>query len=101
MGAEMEAGIMDIFARRGVTACVARQGSAFSFYLMEKPPADLHDIVTGHDFARDIALRRALIRKGVFFVPIATKQCSLSAAHSDADVRFTLDAFESAVAEVW
>jgi glutamate-1-semialdehyde 2,1-aminomutase len=101
MGAEMEAGIMDIFARRGITACVARQGSAFSFYLMEKPPADLHDIIEGHDFSRDVALRRALIQRGVFFVPIATKQCSLSAAHSEADVRFTLDAFESAVAAVW
>ncbi|HWU55707.1 MAG TPA: aminotransferase class III-fold pyridoxal phosphate-dependent enzyme [Rhizomicrobium sp.] len=101
MGAEMERGIMDIFARRGIAACVARQGSAFSFYLMEKPPADLHDIIEGHDFARDVALRRALIQRGVFFVPIATKQCSLSAAHSDADVRFTLDAFESAVAAVW
>ncbi len=101
MGAATEAGIMDIFARRGITACVARQGSAFSFYLMEKPPADLHDIIQGHDFARDLALRRALIQRGVFFVPIATKQCSLSAAHSDADVDFTLEQFESAVAAVW
>jgi glutamate-1-semialdehyde 2,1-aminomutase len=101
MGASMEAGIMRIFARRGITACVARQGSAFSFYLMEKPPADLHDIIQGHDFARDVALRRALIARGVFFVPIATKQCSLSAAHSDGDVQFTLEQFESAVAAVW
>ena len=101
MGAAMEAGIMDIFARRGITACVARQGSAFSFYLMEKPPADLHDIIQGHDFARDVALRRALIARGVFFVPIATKQCSLSAAHSDSDIAFTLEQFESAVAELW
>ena len=101
MGAAMEAGIMDIFGRRGITACVARQGSAFSFYLMEKPPSDLHDIIQGHDFARDLALRRALIQRGVFFVPIATKQCSLSAAHSDADVNFTLEQFESAVAAVF
>jgi glutamate-1-semialdehyde 2,1-aminomutase len=101
MGAAMEAGILDIFARRGITACVARQGSAFSFYLMEKPPSDLHDIIEGHDFARDVALRRALIQRGVFFVPIATKQCSLSAAHSDSDIAFTLDALESAVAAVW
>jgi len=101
MGAAIEAGILDIFARRGITACVARQGSAFSFYLMEKPPADLHDIIEGHDFARDVALRRALIQRGVFFVPIATKQCSLSAAHSDSDIAFTLDAFESAVAATW
>ena len=101
LGAQMEAGIMDIFGRRGITACVARQGSAFSFYLMEKPPADLHDIIEGHDFNRDVALRRALIQRGVFFVPIATKQCSLSAAHTEADVTFTLEQFESAVATVF
>ena len=101
MGAAMEAGIAGIFARRGVTACVARQGSAFSFYMMAKPPRDLHDIIEGHDFARDVALRRALIQRGVFFVPIATKQCSLSAAHSDADVEFTLEQFESAVKAIW
>jgi glutamate-1-semialdehyde 2,1-aminomutase len=101
LGAAIETGIMDIFTRRGITACVARQGSAFSFYLMEKPPADLHDIIAGHDFNRDVALRRALIQRGVFFVPIATKQCSLSAAHSETDVAFTLEQFESAVAAVW
>jgi glutamate-1-semialdehyde 2,1-aminomutase len=101
LGAEIETGIMDIFARRGITACVARQGSAFSFYLMEKPPADLHDIIQGHDFNRDVALRRALIQRGVFLVPIATKQCSLSAAHTIDDVAFTLEQFESAVAAVW
>jgi len=34
-------------------------------------------------------------------VPIATKQCSLSAAHSEADVARTQEQFESAVAAVW
>jgi glutamate-1-semialdehyde 2,1-aminomutase len=101
MGAALEAGILDIFVRRGVTACVARQGSAFSYYLMPEPPADLHDIIQNHDFARDVALRRALIQRGVFFVPIATKQSSLSAAHTDADLAFTLEQFESAVASVF
>jgi glutamate-1-semialdehyde 2,1-aminomutase len=101
MGAAMEAGITSIFAKRGIAACVARQGSAFSFYMMSKPPRDLHDIIEGHDFVRDVALRRALIQRGVFFVPIATKQCSLSAAHSDADVQFTLEQFESAVKAIW
>ncbi|HEX4270579.1 MAG TPA: aminotransferase class III-fold pyridoxal phosphate-dependent enzyme [Rhizomicrobium sp.] len=101
LGARIETGIMDIFAKAGITACVTRQGSAFSFYLMEKFPTDLHDIVEGHDFARDVALRRALIQRGVFFVPIATKQCSLSAAHTSADVAFTLEQFESAVAAIW
>ena len=101
MGGWLETGITDIFARRGIAACVARQGSAFSFYLMAKPPKDLHDIIAGHDFTRDVALRRALIQRGVFFVPIATKQCSLSAAHSEEDVHFTLEQFESAVKTIW
>jgi glutamate-1-semialdehyde 2,1-aminomutase len=97
MGAAMEKGILDIFRRAGVNACVARQGSAFSFYLMEKQPRDLHDIVEGHDFARDVALRRGLVERGVFFVPIATKQCSLSAAHTMDDVAFTLEQFEASL----
>lgn len=101
LGSWMEAGIADIFAKRGIAACVARQGSAFAYYLMPKPPADLHDIINNHDFARDVALRRALIARGVFFVPIATKQCSLSVAHGEADVQFTLEQFESAVASIW
>jgi glutamate-1-semialdehyde 2,1-aminomutase len=97
MGAAMEKGILDIFRRAGVNACITRQGSAFSFYLMEKQPRDLHDIVEGHDFARDVALRRGLVERGVFFVPIATKQCSLSAAHTMDDVAFTLEQFEAAL----
>jgi len=101
MGSWMEAGITDIFAGRGIPACVARQGSAFSFYLMPEAPRDLHDIIERHDFARDVALRRALIQRGVFFVPIATKQCSISAAHSESDIQFTLEQFESAVASIW
>ena len=101
LGAQIETGIMDIFRPPRHHRLRGAPGSAFSFYLMEKPPADLHDIIAGHDFNRDVALRRALIQRGVFFVPIATKQCSLSAAHTVADVAFTLEQFESAVAAVW
>jgi len=100
IGAQMEAGMLEIFARHGIEACIARQGSAFSFYLMKEPPVDLHDIIKGHDFAKDVGLRRALIQRGVFFVPIATKQCSLSAAHTKDDVEFSLKQLESAVAAV-
>jgi glutamate-1-semialdehyde 2,1-aminomutase len=101
LGAEMERGLRTIFAARGVTAAIARQGSAFSYYLMPHAPADFHDILENHDFERDVALRRALIDRGVFLVPIATKQCSISAAHTMEDIRFTLDQFEDAVASVW
>lgn len=97
-GARLEAGMLDTFSKHGINACVARQGSAFSFYFTPRAPRDLHDIIEHHDFQRDVALRRALIERGVFFIPIATKQCSISAAHTEADIDFTLEQFEGAVA---
>ncbi len=97
LGRKLETGMLEIFAANRITACVTRQGSAFSFYFTKAAPRDLHDIIEGHDFARDLQLRRALIEQGVFFIPIATKQCSLSAAHSDDDIAFTLDRFRHAV----
>lgn len=101
MGQRLETGMRDIFARHDVTASVARQGSALSYYLMPHKPIDFHDILTHHDFKRDVQLRRALIKLGVFFVPIATKQCSISFAHTAADIDLTLDKMEEAVSTVW
>jgi glutamate-1-semialdehyde 2,1-aminomutase len=101
LGRQMETGLLRIFAAHGVTASIARQGSAFSYYLMPRVPVDFHDIMDHHDFERDLRLRRALIELGVFFVPIATKQCSISAAHTVDDIDFTLGQFERAVSAVW
>lgn len=101
LGQQMEEGLEAIFAAHGVTASIARQGSAFSYYLMPQVPVDFHDILEHHDFERDVSLRRELIDLGVFLVPIATKQCSISAAHTAEDIRFTLAQFERAVARVW
>jgi len=101
LGREMERGMRQIFAAHGVTASIARQGSAFSYYLMPTLPTDFHDIMECHDFDRDVRLRRALNKLGVFFVPIATKQCSISAAHTMDDIKFTLEQFERAVSAVW
>jgi glutamate-1-semialdehyde 2,1-aminomutase len=101
LGRQMEEGLKAIFAAHRVTASIARQGSAFSYYLMPRAPVDFHDIIEHHDFERDVSLRRALIDLGVFLVPIATKQCSISAAHTAEDVRFTLEQFDRAVSTVW
>jgi glutamate-1-semialdehyde 2,1-aminomutase len=100
LGRRMEEGILASFARHGVEGCVARQGSAFAFYFMPEPPDDLHDIIERHDFERDLALRRALIGRGIFFIPIATKQCSISAAHTEADIDETLAAFDAALGQL-
>jgi glutamate-1-semialdehyde 2,1-aminomutase len=97
LGARMQRGLESSLASHGVKGTVVRQGSAFSLYFMEKPPQDFHDILENHDFNRDVALRRALISLGVYVVPVATKQWSISCAHTEADVDFTLDQFDKAL----
>jgi glutamate-1-semialdehyde 2,1-aminomutase len=101
LGRQLESGLHDLFAAHRVTASITRQGSALSYYLMAHPPRDFHDILENHDFVRDVEFRRALIARGVFFVPIATKQCSISAAHTAEDIRATLDAAAQAMSAVW
>jgi glutamate-1-semialdehyde 2,1-aminomutase len=100
LGSKLQAGMERAFARHGVTGCVAREGSALSFYLMPEAPADLHDIIERHDFESDVKLRRALIDSGVFVVPIATKQWSISAAHTEEDIESTIERFDRAVATI-
>jgi glutamate-1-semialdehyde 2,1-aminomutase len=62
-----------------------------------KAAADLHDIIQNHDFAGTWPAPRPDPARGLFRAH-RHKQCSLSAAHSDADVAFTLEQLESAVA---
>jgi hypothetical protein len=45
----------------------------------------------------DLAYRRALLERGVFHFPLACKQGSISAAHTDEDLAFTLDVTRQAL----
>lgn len=90
MGARMQAGIESALKASGVTAHVARQGSAFCIYFMNHLPIDWHDVATHHDFAFDARFRRSLIDNGVYFFPLPVKQSSISAAHSEKHIDFAL-----------
>ncbi|HEY6483348.1 MAG TPA: aminotransferase class III-fold pyridoxal phosphate-dependent enzyme [Steroidobacteraceae bacterium] len=100
LGRHMESGILEILSRHHLVGCVSRQGSAFAIYFMEEPPRDLHDIIQHHDFDKDLLVRRELIAEGIFFIPVAAKQCSLSAAHTRADVDFTLEKLDAVMQRV-
>jgi glutamate-1-semialdehyde 2,1-aminomutase len=96
LGARMERGLVDLIGRHGLEAVVARQGSAFCLYFMDHLPVDWHDLAEHHDFARDERVRQEMIQRGVFAFPLATKQWSLSAAHTAEDVDVTLKALDAA-----
>ena len=97
LGSQIQAGIEALLGARGVEGMVARLGSAFTTYFMDHEPRDWHDLAAHHDFQRDVAMRRALIDAGVYFFPVATKQCSISAAHSSEDIALTLEALDKAL----
>jgi glutamate-1-semialdehyde 2,1-aminomutase len=90
-GARLQNGLQDLFAQRGITATVVRQGSAFCAYFMDHAPRDWHDIAENHDTAFDTAYRRALIERGIYYFPLPTKQGSVSAMHCEADIERTLE----------
>ena len=71
---------------------LSRIGSAFCLYFMDHVPFDWHDLAVRHNFALDTAFRTQLIESGIYFFPAATKQCSISAAHTRADIDQTVDA---------
>ena len=92
LGRKMETGLTAIFTESGTQAIVVRQGSAFCVYFgMESPPKDWHDIAEKHDMDLDTCYRRALIDQGIYHFPLATKQGSISLAHTDEDIAETLE----------
>ncbi|MCX6625482.1 MAG: aspartate aminotransferase family protein [Acidobacteria bacterium] len=95
LGASLQASIEASLASLGIPGTVARQGSAFCVYFMDHAPVDWHDIAENHPFDADVAMRLELIRRGVYFFPLATKQASISAAHSEEDIEFTAGAIQA------
>lgn len=94
----LEEGQTRLFHDCGVTATISRLGSAHCVYLMEKLPSNWWELVNGHDFKFDAQYRRALIENGVYYFPVATKQGSISFAHTEDDIDATLDAMKAALA---
>jgi glutamate-1-semialdehyde 2,1-aminomutase len=66
-------------------------------YFMDHLPVDWHDLAANHDFEFDSTFRKNLVERGIYVFPLATKQCSLSAAHSQADVDQTLQSIEESI----
>lgn len=91
LGALIQEGLEGVIHRLGLRAVVARQGSAFCLYFMDHSPKDWHDLASYHSFAQDERLRRELIERGIYCFPLATKQCSISFAHTREDIETTLN----------
>lgn len=100
LGQRFEDGFAEVAKGSGTRLTLVRQGSAFCIYFMDHAPVDWHDIATNHDFGSDVRMRRAMIEHGVFFFPVGTKQCSISAAHTEQMIDETLSCLTQALSQV-
>ncbi len=91
----MYAGLEGLFAQKGIEAVVSRNASAFCVYFSREAPADLHDILHHHNFDFDVKYRLALIKRGIYHIPLPCKQGSVSLAHTAEDIDRTLEATEA------
>jgi glutamate-1-semialdehyde 2,1-aminomutase len=99
LGQTMQTEIESILRTRGITGLVARRGSAFCIYFMDHEPRDWHDLAANHDFALDKRMRLRMVERGIYFFPIETKQCSISAAHTEEDIDRTIEALDQSLAQ--
>jgi glutamate-1-semialdehyde 2,1-aminomutase len=97
LSATLAAGIENAYRDAGLTCTVGRQASAMAPYLMNHAPVDWYDLATHHDMERDVEIRRAMVERGEYWLPIATKQLSVSTAHTEDDIAATLEALANAL----
>ena len=96
-GAELQAGLSEIGARRGVPVHVGRQGSMLCFYLSETEVGCLDD-VTKSDRERWTGFFRGMLERGVLLPPSPYEAWFLSTAHDTAAVARLLEAADGALA---
>jgi glutamate-1-semialdehyde 2,1-aminomutase len=97
LGRRLESGLAALLRERGIPAVISRIGSAFCVYFCDHLPVDWHDLAASHDFVLDRRFRRGLIDRGVYLFPLPTKQGSISAAHTEADIDRTLEVAREAL----
>jgi len=91
LGLRLQRGLEELYKEKGVQAVVSRIGSAFCTYFCDHLPQDWHDILEHHDFEFDKRYRRLLIDHGIYIFPLACKQGSISASHTESDIDKTLE----------
>lgn len=100
LGTYLESCLQQTLSLDGQDWVLSRIGSAFCIYFMNHVPMDWHDLATSHNFALDNAFRTVLIDHGTYFFPLATKQCSISASHTRADIDETVASIVKSLSRV-
>jgi glutamate-1-semialdehyde 2,1-aminomutase len=93
LGDRMREGMAELTGRYGLTATTTGFGSVFVTYFMDGPINSYDDLLR-NDVEKFVGLRRGLIERGIYMVPVNLKRNHISLSHTDADIDETLQASE-------
>ena len=97
-GDKMRSGLVDIAADAGVPAQVTGLASMFQIFFNDNPVVD-YKTAKMSDTERFMRYQKGLLRRGVFIAPSQYETCFISAAHTDEDLDYTLEAMDESVKE--
>jgi len=89
-------GMKNLFATKGIPACINRVHSMFTIFFQEGPIYDLASAQKS-DTALFARFFHSMLKKGIWLASSQFEAVFMSFAHSDADIAFTLDACASAL----
>jgi glutamate-1-semialdehyde 2,1-aminomutase len=95
-GARLEEGLVRALRDRAIEACVQRVGSMLTLFF-HKDRVQCWQDAAKCDTLRFGAWHRGLIERGVYWPPSQFEAAFISAAHTDADIDFTIEAASAAL----
>jgi len=90
LGETMRNQLNKVIAELKLKAHVVGFGSIFQLLFTDKKIRDYRDVLTS-DPKQFKNFQRKMMRQGIFILPQANKRCHLSTAHTDEDVRYTIE----------
>ena len=97
LGAQLERGLREAFARHGVAAQQVRRGSMLCTFFADRPVRDLESAKRS-DTVRYAAYFHAMLEHGVWLAPAQFETAFVSLAHSESEIDATVTAADRALA---
>lgn len=97
LGDQLREGVLDMLKRRGLGMCFHQIGSMFCLFSCQGPVRNLDEAMQADREAFARVFHR-LLEAGVYVAPSQFETGFLSAAHTEADLEATLEAFDQALA---
>lgn len=95
-GQVMRSQLAELLREHRMPFQVAGIGSMFQMFMIDRPVRDHRDAMAA-DAKKFMRLFHALLERGIYIPPSQYETCFLSTAHSDEDIRKTVNAYDEAL----